>query len=285
MSAPPARTGLADTYPNPSNAVFRTAIGAFFDYVTGLLGSTGNAAEARDALGIGPVITGRQRAINGNFSINQDGVSGTVVLAAGVYGHDGWKAGAGGCTYSFATVGLDTLANITAGTLVQVIDGTKLDAGDYIAGWNGTAQGRVGAGSYAASPLLLAGLPANTNVTVEIGTGTIGLFQFEPGKFRTPFERRDELNECQRYCVYGKLQIGGAYPTAGAGAVSIAEAQFPRTMRAAPTMTQLTGSSSSNVSANAFLTVATTSCGVSVTQGGSAGNYSLYLLYSAKARL
>jgi hypothetical protein len=52
MATPPARTELADTYPNPSNGTFRTGIGKLFDYVTGLLGSSGNAADARAALGL-----------------------------------------------------------------------------------------------------------------------------------------------------------------------------------------------------------------------------------------
>lgn len=51
MTAPPARTELSDTYPNPSNAVMRTGMGKFWDYVTGLLGTTGNASDARTALG------------------------------------------------------------------------------------------------------------------------------------------------------------------------------------------------------------------------------------------
>lgn len=51
MALPPLRTELSDTYPDPNNGVFRAGIGKFWDYVTGLLGSTGNAAEARTALG------------------------------------------------------------------------------------------------------------------------------------------------------------------------------------------------------------------------------------------
>ena len=52
MALPPARTEISDTYPNPSNAVARVGFGKFFDYATGLLGATGNAAEARAALGV-----------------------------------------------------------------------------------------------------------------------------------------------------------------------------------------------------------------------------------------
>lgn len=55
MAAPPARTEISDTYPNPSNATARTGFGKLWDYATGLLGATGDQAEARAALGIGGV--------------------------------------------------------------------------------------------------------------------------------------------------------------------------------------------------------------------------------------
>lgn len=50
--APPARTAISDTYPNPSNAVARVGFGALWDYVTSLLGATGTPADARTALGL-----------------------------------------------------------------------------------------------------------------------------------------------------------------------------------------------------------------------------------------
>ena len=50
--APPARTAISDTYPNPSNAVARAGFGALWDYVTSLLGITGTPADARTALGL-----------------------------------------------------------------------------------------------------------------------------------------------------------------------------------------------------------------------------------------
>jgi len=50
MAAPPARTELVDTAPNPTNSVAKTGFGKLYDYVTGLLGATGDAAEARAAL-------------------------------------------------------------------------------------------------------------------------------------------------------------------------------------------------------------------------------------------
>jgi len=49
MPAPPARSHLSGA---PTNAQFNTGIGALHDYLLGLLGSSGNAADARAALGI-----------------------------------------------------------------------------------------------------------------------------------------------------------------------------------------------------------------------------------------
>jgi microcystin-dependent protein len=60
MPAAPLRTALADTYPNPSNSVFRTGIGALWDFVTGLLGTTGNKEDALAAL----------RAVGANALLN-----------------------------------------------------------------------------------------------------------------------------------------------------------------------------------------------------------------------
>jgi len=157
----------------------------------------------------------RNRIINGNFAINQRGVSGTVALAAGAYGHDRFKAGAGGCTYTFSTAANgDTTLNISAGTLLQVIEGGLYlpEGGQYVLSWTGTATARVyqgaASGSYSASPLAT-GPAAGTNTTVEFSTGTLGLVQFEPGSAATPYERRDdEMCRCQRYYgVYtGRLQ-------------------------------------------------------------------------------
>ena len=68
----------------------------------------------------------KNRIINGQLNINQRGVSGTVTLAAGAYGHDRFKGGASGCTYTFATSGNVTTLTISAGSLIQVIEGLNL---------------------------------------------------------------------------------------------------------------------------------------------------------------
>ena len=139
--------------------------------------------------------------INGNFQVNQRAVSGTVTLAAGVYGHDRWKAGASGCTYTFATANNITTLTISAGSLIQVIEGNNLFTGTYTLSWVGTAQGKIGGGSYDSSGVT--GTPAGgSNLNIEFNTGTLSLVQFEPGSVATPFERRPfgtELMLCQRY--------------------------------------------------------------------------------------
>ena len=134
--------------------------------------------------------------------MNQDGRSGTVVLAAGAYGHDGWKGGAAGCTYTFAKTGNLTTITITAGTLVQVADGRGIDGGNYVLSWTGSAQGRIAAGAYGANLVTATGVTAAANVNVEFGTGTLTNVQFESGTIPTVFENLPyvfELLRCMEY--------------------------------------------------------------------------------------
>lgn len=170
-------------------------------------GATGRAVlaaadpgAAAVALGLGPSFRNRLR--NAGFTVNQRAVSGTVTLVANAYGHDGFKAGANGCTYTFARSGGVTMLTISAGTLVQVIEGAlyMTEGGTYTASWLGTAQGRLNGGAYAASPIVATGLAADANLTVEWGTGSLALPQVETGKSRTVFELRDdEMRRCLRY--------------------------------------------------------------------------------------
>lgn len=204
MPAPPARDDISGSGATPSNAQARAGFGALWDYLTTLLGLTGAVADARKALGFGSAgaASGRNLIDNRALTVNQKVKSGTVVLAAGVVGHDRWKAGSGGCTYTFAVSGNDVVITITAGTLVQVIPAAAMEGGTYSLSWSGTAQGRINAGSYGASGVSASGLTAATNAQVEFGTGTLTRVQFEVGDTATAFERRTpgaELAACQRY--------------------------------------------------------------------------------------
>lgn len=161
----------------------------------------------------------RNKLINGAFAHNQRVVSGTVVLTAGQYGHDYWKAGAGGCTYTFVTVNNLTTITITAGTLTQVINGKNLFSGVHVLSWGGTATARVGTGAYSApsANVITANIVGGTNTTVEFAAGSLWLAQFEPGTAPSMFEfRHNELQLCQQR--YFKTYEPETSPATGANA-------------------------------------------------------------------
>jgi len=57
MAAPPAKAEISAPFPNPSNAVARLGFSRLYDYLVGLLGLTGNASDARTALGAAPIVS------------------------------------------------------------------------------------------------------------------------------------------------------------------------------------------------------------------------------------
>ena len=148
----------------------------------------------------------KNRIIDGGFTINQRGyVSGTS-LSSGSYGHDRWKGGASGGTYTFtqASAGVNTTITITAGSIIQVIEGANLpEGGTYVLSWTGTAQGKIGSGSFGASGIT-GTITAGTNTNIEFNTGTCGNVQLEVGSTATSFDYLDygrSLIQCQRYFV------------------------------------------------------------------------------------
>lgn len=145
----------------------------------------------------------RNLFINPLFSINQRGVSGTVVLAAGQYGQDRIKAGASGCSYNFSANNGVTTLNILSGSLVQVIEASNFSgrAGTYVLSWVGSAQGRIASGSYGSSGNVSASCDGSSNISVEFNVGTLSLVQFERD-YVTDFCTRhpnQEMGICQRY--------------------------------------------------------------------------------------
>lgn len=189
----------------------------------------------------GVAIGTKNALINGNFGINQRGVSGTVTLAAGAYGHDRWKAGSSGCTYTFSTSENVTTITISAGSLMQVIEGLNLQSGTYILSWTGTAQGKIDAGSYGNSGITGTAV-GGTNQTIEFGTGTLSLAQYEKGSTATSFDYRPygtELALCQRY--YWRLNSTGSttYVAIGSSGNSTRGSyalKAPVTLRATPSI-------------------------------------------------
>lgn len=150
-----------------------------------------------------PISSGsvKNQIINGNFQVNQRAKTGTVTLTAGQYGHDRWKAGASGCTYTFATVENITTLTISAGSLIQFIEGLNLETGTYCLSWEGTSQGKIGAGSYGASGITGSAV-GGTNLNIEFNTGTLKKVSFVKGSTPAAFVVQpyaDVLIDCQRY--------------------------------------------------------------------------------------
>jgi len=185
----------------PTVAGDALAFGSSLGAVTATTGTfSGNVQMASQN---GGALAGlRNRLINGGFSVNQRAVSGTVTLAAGAYGHDRWKAGASGCTYTFATSANVTTLTISAGSLIQVIEGINLETGTYCLSWTGTATAKIGAGSLSASGVT-GSITGGTNTNIEISTGTVSKVQLELSPIPTTFESTRpyalELALCQRY--------------------------------------------------------------------------------------
>lgn len=230
---------------NGSNADYANRIGLLFDAF-----NAGNSGA-------------KNVVINGGFTVNQRVYASAAVLASGSYGHDRWKAGAGGGDYSFSQLSHNTQITIAANkTLIQVSDARDVVGGDYTLAWDGTCQARYAvnsatpAGSYASSPIAITGQTAGTVMSIEFGNGasagTLGKVQLEGGTVATNFEKRPfslELMLCQRFYQksfpYATAPVqnfgysNGGETTWGAGkAGALAEYSprilFPVWMRAAP---------------------------------------------------
>jgi len=218
--------------------IFQAGMGQLYDLIRTTLGVGGSTAlqtklAAQQALGVG----GRNKIINGNFAINQRNVSGTVSLGAGQYGHDRWKAGASGCTYTIGTDGVDTNLNILSGSLIQVIEPSSIEAGTYCVSWEGSA-GLLAGGSAYASPYLIPNVPTNPSggFYIELGVGTLGKVQLENAGAPTPFERRSLDDETRRCRYFFRADVIGCLGQVSAGLPMGGVLTFDEPMRVTPTM-------------------------------------------------
>ena len=248
-------------------------------------------------------LAGRNLLRNGNGTINQRAVSGTVTLAAGAYGHDGFKAGANGCTYTFATSGADTVFTITAGSLIQVIEPANVFATAVWLGWFGTSTARIWQGSAAGTfavgtpvsmrtgtinTLLVTGLSLATATAAEFGIGSLGYVQCEeaiPGLGPTPFERRQigvELMLCQRY--YQIVQPSIRFYSVNTSQTADCSAGFAA-MRAIPTTALVAVGARSNVASAGLYSTSSNSGRFEVTSSAVADTYALVDTWALTAEL
>ncbi len=242
MALLPTESSL--TSASTTSAQQKLNFSALRNFLADLLGTdSADKQAARVAMGLGAysLMSGRNRIINGGFSINQRGYVSAAATTAGQYTLDRWKVtGTGGITFS--TTNNKTTVTIPAGqTLQQVIEGLNLEGGAYVLSWQGTAQGRVGSGSYGASGSVTAAVVGGTNTTVEFNAGTVTDVQFELGTVVTPFERveyGEQLRRCQRYYYRQINYMGQTAPynseSTGARGTAAATAIVYRMMRPHP---------------------------------------------------
>jgi len=150
--------------------------------------------------------------INGDFSINQRGFAGGA-LAAGIYGHDRWKAGSGGCDVS---VSGGTVSH-ASGPLTQIVESPglantvvtlsveDLSGGDLAVEIGGeTGVITAGAGRRKVTLTLPSGATGHVAVTLAPVSAAVTYrrVQLNEGREALAFERRhasQEILMCQRY--------------------------------------------------------------------------------------
>ena len=228
-------------------------IGSFFVSKSGAT-MTGNLTVP--SINGGQLAGMRNKIINGSFSVNQRAYVSGAATTAGQYTSDRWKVtGTQGITFS--TTNNKTTVTIPPGqTLQQVIEGLNLQSGTYVLSWEGTAQGRIGAGAYGASGTVTAAITGGANTTIEFNAGTVTAVQLEPGTVATPFEQRHygaELALCQLYYEEVAYRVDTAIASAASfGSVFIA---YKATKRTLPTLSH----KALNVNKCAFNTFASAS--------------------------
>jgi hypothetical protein len=188
-----------------------------------------------------PAFTGtfKNKLINGNFGINQRVyVSGTATSGANQYTLDRWRVVTSGQNLTFSASGIGNIVTAPAGGIEQVIESLNIEGGTYTLSWTGTATGAVNGSAISNGGQVT--LPANTNATIKLSSGTVSLVQLEAGSVATPFENRPigtELALCQRYYSVSVSAVQG-YAVAG-GLYGVQSIPFKTTMRSTPTMSLL----------------------------------------------
>lgn len=192
MATPPAKTEISGVYPNPSNAVARAGFGKLWETLFGtggLLGATGNPADARAALGIGLTLLNVQTI---SASATYTPTPGTTARLIEMVGGGGSGAGVaatgagqfavstGGSAGAFARVWQTGVAStpvaVTIGAGGAAVSGFASNAGNATSfgslivcpGGPGGGSAGPASGAFTATPAAYSGVP-----TAPVGTGVI----------------------------------------------------------------------------------------------------------------
>lgn len=244
---------------------------------------------SRIAVQSGSIQTGgfKNKLINGNFTVNQRNVVGSVTLTAGAYGFDRWKAGTAGCTYTFSVSAGITTISISAGSLVQAIEGDSILSGDYVLSWSGTSQGRVGNEALSDSPIKTT-LSGGSSFTISFGVGTLSLVQLEYGQAQTGFELRPqsiELDMCQRYFQLVRVYMRAFNTTSAGPGINFYTAMSYAPMRATPTATLVTEHVTSGATEKMFFPLSSNSGFARAKAVAAGAEFTSDITYSLSAEL
>lgn len=208
--------------------------------------NTLNLPAQNGTLAINSTFAFKNRLINAGYIINQRSYTSGTSLSSGSYGHDRWKGGASGGTYTFTqgSAGVPIVITITAGAIQQVIEGCNLpEGGTYTLSWVGTATASINGATAASSPITVTGVTAGANMTIQFNTGTVSYPQLETGSQATSFDYRSfghELMLCQRYYELYTFNTG-TYQTSVFQSISASACyggfMYKVTKRVAPTIT------------------------------------------------
>lgn len=178
MAAPPLKAEISGPFPTPSNGTMRIGMGKLWDYVTGLLGATGNAADARVALGVGDQ-TGEMffwpHASTPSHGLLCNGAAVSRATYAALFAKIGttWGTGNGSTTFNLPNVPADytvvqSSANEGTSTVGQVIAHTHPQAADTVRNTPGSG-GVVGPSASAAG-----GTTGSTGGAANLAAGIRG---------------------------------------------------------------------------------------------------------------
>lgn len=250
-------------------------------------------AEIYASPGMSGSIAGNNMLISCGIPINQSFFAGGS-LAAGVYGYDMWKAGAGGCNISISSS--TGVFNHVSGSIQQIIENPILAWGSpltfsvenpssNISVSIGGSTATIAAGSGRQSVTVTPSGSGNMVVQITASGATYSRPKLERGTIATRFEPVPysiDILMVQRYFETGTINLFGCVSAVGGWAG--VQCDFKVEKRVVPTMVYAPAENSTNIS-QTIPTVSTKSLAVRGIPATINQNFIYVGGYSADARL